>query len=729
MPDYMISPDLIDPSLARFVRMTGLICDERFAYALYDEDLSQSWASEGFSGPAMLETAPSADALTLLQTEHEGVCYGLAFGIYRSPLAAFVVLQSPAELSAETCHSLTHQLRVMQGSVAELQHLSGRLEENVAELQHYQHLYNTVAAVRPLQEPESELPELLSDCSASLDLAGVFVYHNDSRQIFEQVDDAAVFEDTGLSPNRRKGIIQRDLYRLCESSSSAFLLERFTDSGASASRNRLESLNILVAPMLDRQSQCIGMLILVRPDSARRFTRSDCRLAELMAERAFRILQSRYDHATGFLNRQSYRQMLQAELMGLNEETPECNFLLLRLDGLDEAYARGGVDAGLHVISQISALLGKRVRSRDLAGRLGKNEFALLLKNCKRENAMIVAGQILESLSTFTFEWQGEPLGIQANIGVVTLTPRFVTAENLFRAGREALESAREEGAGCAAMFTGLTGKRDELARLSWDHRIYKAVIDRQFRLFCQPIEDANAYRDGVRRYELLLRLRSEGPVVVAPYVFISTARKLGLMNCVDQWVASQAFKLSVLSNPDPSTPHYAFTVNLSEDSLTPEFAGYLINEAERLGVMAESICFDLTEAAAMKNLKQATQFIGLLRKRGFAFALDDFGTGIGAYSSLRNLPVDYVKLDGALVKNMSHDPVSAAIVSSLAQVCRSLGIKTIAESVENEATRELLVRAGVDFVQGFQMGRPRAVEKEFDVYREIYAAQGSAAQ
>ena len=722
----MISPDLTDPSLARFVRMIGLICDDQLAYALYDEDLSLSWASDEFTGPQSLERAavPSEETLERLTDERYTGCYGQMFGIFRMPLAACVVVQSRQSLEKSRLESLSHQLRVMQGSIAELHHLSSRLDENVAELQHYQHLFNAVAAVRPLAEADCELPRLLQDCSESLGLAGVFVYHSDSRQIHSRVDDETVFEDTGLSPNRRKGIIQRDLYRLCESSTSAFLLERFADSGASAPRNRLDSLNILVAPMLDRQNQCVGSLILVRADSERRFTRSDCRLAELMSERAFRILQSRYDHATGFLNQPSYRKMMQDELMALTPETPECNFLLLRLERLEEAYERGGVEAGLHVISQISSLLGKRVRSRDLAGRTSKNEFALLLKNCKRENAMIVANQILESLSAFTFEWDGEALGIEANIGVVTLSPRFVTADNLFRAAREALESAREEGRGCAAMFTGLTGKRDELARLSWDHRIYKAVIDREFRLFCQPIEDATAYHDGVRRYELFLRLQSEGSVLVAPYVFISTARKLGLMNCVDQWVVSQAFKLSALSNPDPSAPHYAFTVNLSEDSLTMEFADYLLNEAERLGVMAESICFDVTEAAAMKNLKEATQFISLLRKRGFSFALDDFGTGIGAFSSLRNLPVDYVKLNGALVKNMTHDPVSAAIVGSLAQVCRSLGIKTVAESVENEATREQLVRSGVDFVQGFQSGRPRAVEKEFDVYREIYRDQ-----
>lgn len=709
-----------------FISLLQLVCKSPQNLALFDTQMNLAWSTDGYTGPTILPQSPrkvgssGVDGIVLLKSEESEQCYLHALQIYRKDCVAFVVIQAQRELQTLELENLAHQLRVIQTCISKTDYLHERLSASVGELRHFQYLSNSIDSNGPVINSKREISRLLDDCISSMTLAGAFLYFANDKSMYTQIRNEEAFVDSGLAIKRRTGIIQRDLFRLCESGSAAFILAQFAETGVSSPKNDLHKLQIIVSPLLDGEKQAVGVLILARDRDASRFGKSDCRLAELMSERINTVFQARYDQASGFLNEAAYASMLQQRLVDCKSGSVESSFLLLRLDGLDEVFAHGGVDAGMHVVSQVAGLLGKRVRSRDLAGRLGNDEFALLLNNCKADNAKIVAAQILESLSGSTFDWQGRPHGIDANIGLVTLSPAFVSQENLLRAAREAIGDAREAGRFTAAFFNGLAGKPRELAKIDWDHRIYKTVVNSDFRLYCQPIEDACSYDDGVNRYELLLRPNSEDGVLMAPNVFISSARKLGLMRFVDQWVVRQAFLLAAAVNPDRAESNFRFTINLSADSLTAEFADYVLAEAETSGVQSEGICFDILEAAAMQNLRQSNSFIGRLKKRGFEFALDDFGTGIGAYSSLRNLSVDYVKLNGLLVKTMVHDPVSEAIVTSLATVCRSIGIKTIAESVENGAIREQLAKSGVDYVQGFQTGRPRAVETEFQALQSI---------
>jgi len=645
--------------------------------------------------------------------------YLAAFHVYRNEQVAFILVKSPQVLDEQEQVFLSRQLRIVQGVMAETDFLQSRLVQTTQELRHFQEMSDAVATATAVPDPNLALSQLLRDCVDALSLKGAFFYHTDGKQFMLSITDEDVFESTGLSAARRSGVVQRELYRLCETSSAAFILEPYASKGASAARNRFDNLHTLVAPINDGQNQAVGVLVLARSHADTKFAKSDCRLAEMMAEKLQQVHQSRYDRTSGLLNRAAYEAVIRDALGQHATEKNESTFLVLRLDRLDEVYANGGTEAAVHVISQVSALLAKRVRSRDFAGRLSKDEFALLLQNCKTENAVIVADQVLEALSEYTFDWHGQALSIEGNIGIVTLSNTFVSPANLFRAARDAVDQAREAGKYASVVYDGASGKRSELSKIRWEHRIYKAVINKEFRLFCQPIEGTSGYHDGMHRYELFLRLTNDDGVLVAPYVFITTARKLGLMKYVDRWVVQQAFELigAAHAQSEGLAPEYGFTVNLSAESLNMAFANYLIQLAERCGVVAESICFDITEAAATANLRETNKFIGLLKKRGFEFALDDFGTGIGAYSSLRNLAVDYVKLNGALVKNITHDPVSDAIVSSLAKVCRALGIKVIAESVESDSVKERLSGFGVDYVQGYQTGRPRPVEKEFSQF------------
>ncbi len=716
MPD----PEHNNSPLQSFIRMIGLICEPPTNFALFDKRMQLSWSSENFSGPKELPKNPAE----IMASAVSGVlefkkrrwknCYLVALHIYKSDDVCFVLVQTPVEQDKSQLRALSYNIRLIQGCVAEVETYRSRLAENVCELRHFQQLCSSSVPEPAVENVEQEMMSLLSDCVDSMSLVGAFLYYREGRQLFSFVFDETAFESNGLSESRRNGVIQRELYKHTENRDSAFVLESSKKSGVSFATKQLDDLQILLCPLLDMQSQVSGAMVLVRTRQVEPFVKSDLRLAELMCEKAYRVLQSSYDQTSGFLNRKTFSALLQRELGDKSSKAVESSLLFLRLDKLDEVYSLGGVEAGLHVVSQLAGIMGKRVRSRDFAGRLNRDEFGLLLKNCKLDNAAIVAGQVLESISEFTFDWNGQALGIEANIGLVPLSAAYVSPENLLRVGEETIELAREAGKNRYAVFNGVSGKRRELSRIGWDQRIHRAVINNDFKLFCQPIVDTGAYGDGVQRYELLLRPYSDDGVLVAPYIFLSTARKLGMMQFVDRWVVNRGLALSGSLNSDSKTPRYSFTINLSGDSLNMNFAAYILSAAEQYSIVPNSVCFDITEDTAMRNIRESSKFIEFMRKRGFEFALDDFGVGIGAFSSLRNLPVDYVKLNGALVKNMSHDPVSESIVNALAQVCQSLGIKTIAELVENEAIRERLVKSGVNYIQGYEVGRPRAIESEF---------------
>lgn len=706
-----------------YVRILELVCQKSQQMGLYDSNFKLLWTTDEFQWNSGLsqntpEIKPGLDtALLELETEGEGFYYLKAFSVYSTGSVAFIILQSNTRLSETEKQEQSEKLDLAQTCIAESDHSQVCLTEKSREMQEVHYQYQPCVYDYNSGDEETASKQLLKDCVKSLGLVAAFSYSAESKQLISEVTDESLLDDTGLAISCRSTFIQRDIFRLCETSSAAFLYNQSAKNNGHS--EDISSVRLLVAPLIDSNKECKGALICVRLVNNPAFTKSELRLTELMAEKAHRVFQTRYDSVTGFLNPEAYKKVIEKELIQQNSVSEKTSFLVLKLGNLDTVYATGGIAAGEHILSQVAALLTKRIRSRDCSGRLDKDEFSLILHNCNFDNAQVMAEYLLESISQFTFEWGGMAIRLDAWIGLVELSASMVSADNMIRAGREALQIAKESGNYKQALFTGMKNRHKELNRLGWEHRIYKTIINKDFKLFCQPIEDAGTYSDGIQRYEILLRLKNKDDVLLVPNVFINAASKLGLMGFVDRWVVSEVFKLSRSLNTHSSVPLFNFTINISADSISSEFANYIVNQAENLGILAESICFDLTEDAAMKNLKQTNRFIALLRKRGFEVALDDFGVGIGAYSSLRNLSLDYVKLNGNLVKNMVNDAVNAAIIESIATVCKTLGIKTIAESVENEFIKERLRKTNVDYIQGFQTARPRAVTEEFSKHLE----------
>jgi len=245
---------------------------------------------------------------------------------------------------------------------------------------------------------------------------------------------------------------------------------------------------------------------------------------------------------------------------------------------------------------------------------------------------------------------------------------------------------------------------------MQWIARIHRAIEENRLLLYRQNIVAVTG-TGGVEHAEILLRMQDENGAIILPMAFIPAAERYNVMPMIDRWVVTHAFEWLV-ANPLSSNNHpQFFSINLSGQSLGDRnFLQHIVDEFVRTGVAAERICFEITETSAIANIGRAKDFISVLKKRGCCFALDDFGSGMSSYSYLKNLDVDYLKIDGAFVKDVAHDPVDFAMVESINRIGHVMGIRIIAEFVENEPTLRKLNEIGVDFAQGFGIHKPEAL-------------------
>ncbi|MCP4934420.1 MAG: EAL domain-containing protein, partial [bacterium] len=242
---------------------------------------------------------------------------------------------------------------------------------------------------------------------------------------------------------------------------------------------------------------------------------------------------------------------------------------------------------------------------------------------------------------------------------------------------------------------------------MEWVTRIYRALEENQLQLFAQSINPMVKAPGKQLHYELLIRMQSDEGGIIPPGSFLPAAERYNLIAMLDRWVINNSFCLLM--------KHGAFlsniglcSINLSGQSLTEDgFLDFIINRFDETGMRAEKICFEITETAAIANLSKASNFITTLRSIGCSFALDDFGSGLSSFGYLKNLPVDYLKIDGMFVKDMVNNPIDRAMVKSINEIGQVMGMETIAEFVENEETIALLGTIGVDYVQGYAFGRP----------------------
>jgi EAL domain-containing protein (putative c-di-GMP-specific phosphodiesterase class I) len=361
-------------------------------------------------------------------------------------------------------------------------------------------------------------------------------------------------------------------------------------------------------------------------------------------------------------------------------------------------------------LTQLGILLNHKVRNADTLARLGGDEFGVLLEGCDIWRGEQIAESLRQTISDFRFVWEDKIFQVGVSIGLVEITESSENSAAVMSAADAACYEAKDEGRNRIQVFQGGNKGAERYGEMQWIARIHKAIEDNRLLLYRQNIA-AVAGVDSVAHAEILLRMQDEKGAVIPPMAFIPAAERYNVMAMLDRWVVTNTLEWLV-ANPLTSSNHLQFfSINLSGPSLADKnFLQYIVDEFDRTGVSPERICFEITETSAIANIGRAKDFISVLKKRGCCFALDDFGSGMSSYSYLKNLDVDYLKIDGAFVKDMAQDPVDFAMVESINRIGHVMGIKIIAEFVENETILEKLRQIGVDYAQGYGIHKPEAL-------------------
>ena len=427
--------------------------------------------------------------------------------------------------------------------------------------------------------------------------------------------------------------------------------------------------------------------------------------------------QASHDELTGLVNRREFEQRLQRLLDGVGQPGPAARHALCYLD-LDQFKVINdtcGHTAGDALLRQLAGLLREQVRKGDTLARLGGDEFGILLEDCSLDQAQRVANAVRQTIEQFQFSWDRQTFRVGVSLGLVPINAEGDIATVLSLAD-SACYAAKDKGGNQVYLVreddTAVAERRGEMR---WVSRLGQAFDDNRFELYFQPIAAAADFfpnADVGLHYELLLRMRDEAGTVVLPAQFLPAAERYNLARQIDRWVVRRA--LEWLSEQRHHLDRLSLCfINLSGQSLTdPRFRQFVDEQFREWGVPADKIAFEITETNAIANLTEARRLITALHDLGCRFALDDFGSGFCSFAYLKQLPVDFLKIDGLFVQDIDVNPVGEAVVKSINDIGHVMGKQTIAEFVESEQVLARLRALGVDFAQGYGIGAPQPVSE-----------------
>jgi diguanylate cyclase (GGDEF)-like protein/PAS domain S-box-containing protein len=423
--------------------------------------------------------------------------------------------------------------------------------------------------------------------------------------------------------------------------------------------------------------------------------------------------QASHDALTGLINRREFDTRLETAVIAAQRGEGEFVLLYVDLDQFKVVNDTCGHSAGDRLLRDITSLLQTRVRASDTIARLGGDEFGLLLERCSLEQAERVADSIRQAIHGYRFLWGANSLSVGASIGVVRIARDTTSAASVLSAADIACYAAKDGGRNRVQIYEkdhGTSRHRE----MQWVGRIARAVEDGRLELYAQRIVGISPKAVDTAFFELMVRLRDEDGTLVPPNEFIPAAERYNVMVMVDRWVINRAIELleSCLSQ-DRRLPLVA--VNLSGTSINDEdFLEYVLSRLRDERV-ARALCFEITETAAVASLSKATFFMRELKARGCRFSLDDFGSGVSSFVYLKTLPVDFLKIDGHFAAHVAHDAVDRSMVEAIAKIGNAMQVATIAEKVESAEVLQVLKQIGVDYIQGFHLAEPCAIEEVFD--------------
>ena len=588
---------------------------------------------------------------------------------------------------------------------AELDAMTRELTERYEELNL---VYHTEDQANAREDGQKALERLVRNCSDYLNVAfACLILKNKQLR-------ASTNNSTNPIPNDHQvlDLLQGGLYDHVISTNEPAVINSVSDNRASQFVPGLP-YKILACPVDDGLGNAIGMIAILNHYADKNFSNSDRNLVTVLARKAGKVIQAKYDSLTGLRNRASFEFMLEDALVdSRNSGTQQCIFHL-DIDKIKVINDNHGMEVGDRVIRWVARRIEQVVRDSDIVARTEGDVFTALLKKCSPNDGDLIARKVLRAVSECAVDVDGELIDVSASIGVAVVTPSVDSASSVMTAAEVACELAKEQGRNRVQLY-----HHDDLElvqrqqQMHWVGRIQRALSENRFQVYSQVI--APLQHEGAPHYELLLRMLDEEGNICPPGSFMPAAERYHMMPDIDRWVVENS--LAMIGEHKSDFNDEIFSINLSGQTLGDEqFLEFVFRCLSTAGVAPQNVCFEVTETVAVKNLSKATAFIKALREHGCRFSLDDFGTGLSSFAYLKSLPVDYLKIDGSFVRDIVTDQVSKQMVYAIHQVGKAMDLETIAEFVENGDIRAQLTEIGVDYAQGYAVGKPIPFESQLE--------------
>ena len=421
--------------------------------------------------------------------------------------------------------------------------------------------------------------------------------------------------------------------------------------------------------------------------------------------------QATHDALTGLINRREFERRLQEAMDSAHAEEAVHILCYMDLDRFKAVNDSCGHIAGDNMLREVSSLIKEQVRDSDFVGRLGGDEFGTLLMGCPIDKAQQIAADICHAVADYRFVWKDKIFNIGISVGLVQISHASGTLQDVVSAADSACYVAKQSGRGQVHVYSA----RDEaIARdrgdIQWLRQLQDALHEGRFELAVQPIIATGSGDNSGPAVEVLIRMPDERGHHSNSADFLRSAERYQLMPQIDRWVIN-ATLAAINAQEIRLAGNRSCAINISGQTLGDEgFLDFVVEALDRSGVMPANICFEVTESAISTNLQYAQRFIEVLHGIGCEFALDDFGSGLGSFSSLKHLPVDYLKIDGTYTHNLSSDLVNQEMVAAMIKLARTMQFKVVAEQVEEQEDFDWLRENGVDFVQGNFVDPPTAL-------------------
>ena len=436
-----------------------------------------------------------------------------------------------------------------------------------------------------------------------------------------------------------------------------------------------------------------------------------------------RSWEATHDPLTGLFNRREFESRVQAALADTQKTGADHVVCYMDLDHFKIVNDSSGHAAGDELLTQITQLIQAHIRETDTLARLGGDEFGLLLEECEARRAQLIASEIIAAVNGFNFAWGAKAFTVGISIGMTAITAEHSRVAEVLGEADCACYWAKEQGShrGCVYLASdmNLAARRSETG---WVARINAAFKDKRFVLYHQTYRSLNSSDAHADHLEVLIRMIGEDGGIIAPGRFLPAAERYNLMPEIDRWVIHEVFSRYHYLVAERGGLPLTCAINLSGASINSEgFLEFIRKQAHTYKLSPGAICFELTETVAVNNLQAAAEFIRECKAIGFQFALDDFGTGTSSFGYLKNLPVDYLKIDGSFVQTIEHDKVDQAMVETINHIGHLLGKRTVAEYAENDAIIEMLKAIHVDYAQGYGVCPPKPLFSDVTVSGHLF--------